>query len=95
MKKVNQRDQLVVVMKYKGFITQDRASENIYSIPRLYKVTEEGPPENYFDISRWAIRGLINESTAEEIKVELPTVVAQTEYLGFMDGNFSRDGWAN
>ena len=87
LKKVNRRDQIVVVMKHDGFITHDGASKEIYSIPRWCKVTEEGPTDNYFDISRGAIQGPRNESAAEGIEVELPAVVTKIEHRGFMDGD--------
>ena len=88
LKKVNRRNQIVVVMKHDGFITHDGASEEIYSIPRWCKVTEEVPTDNYFDITRGAIQGPRNESAAEGIEVELPAVVTKIEHRGFMDGDF-------
>ena len=49
MKKVNRREQLVVVMKHNDFKTHDGVAEEIYCIHRWCKVTEEGPAEYYFD----------------------------------------------
>ena len=48
---------------------------------------EEGPSENYFDISRGAIQEPRNKRASEGIDVELTAVVTQIEHRGFMDGD--------
>lgn len=88
MKKVNRRDQLVVVMKHDSFKTHDGAYEDIYTVPRWCKVTEEGPSEAYFhvgDNGQAILQEASNENTVEDEDVELPAIIAQIEHRGFRD----------
>ena len=88
VKKVNRRDQLVVVMKHDSFKTHDGAYEDIYTVPRWCKVMEEGPSEAYFhvDNGQAILQEALEENTADD-DVELPAIIAQIDHRGFRDGD--------
>ncbi len=90
VKKVHRRDQVVVLLKHDSFKTNDGESEEIYGVPRWYKVTEEGPSDYYFDIGSngQVIQGSTNDDIETgDIELELPSIVTQINHRGFLDGD--------
>lgn len=91
VKKVNRRDQLVIVMKHDNFKTNDGAPEEIYSVSRWCKVQEEGPSEYYFDNEdNGEAAQPSNEIPEKEMEVELPDVSAQINHRGLLEGDISQ-----
>lgn len=86
VKKVNRRDQLVIVMKHDDFKTHDGALEEIYCVSRWCRVTEEGSSDYFFDKEEGG--GTVatrNEIVTAEIQVELPAVVENIHNRGFLN----------
>ena len=80
-RKVNRREQFVVILNHEDFKTSDGEFEEIYTVPRWCKIVEEGPSENYFiDGSEVANSTGINIELNEES--EAPAIVNSINVRG-------------
>ena len=79
-RKVNRREQVVVILHHNDFKTNDGEFEEIYAVPRWCKIVEEGPSENFFidesevDVSN--VNNELNEGT------EAPPIVNSINVRG-------------
>ena len=88
VRKVNRRDQLVIVMKHDDFKMHNGALEEIYCVFRWCKVTEEGSSDYFFDKEEGGRTvATRNETVTAEIQVELPVVVENLHNRGFLNGD--------
>ena len=85
-KKVNRRNQLVMVLKHKDFKTNDGEPEEIYAVTRWCKVEEEGPSDLFFDTDNLDGRSGSFVSESGEA-LEVPAIVEQINTRGFNEGD--------
>ena len=51
-KVVNWKEKAVIIVNHDDFKTADGESEELYALPKWFKIIEEGPSDEYFDQSR-------------------------------------------
>ena len=85
-KKVNRRNQLVMVLKHEDFKTNDGEPEEIYAVTRWCKVKEEGTSNLFFDTDN--VDGRAGSFVSESGEaLEVPAIVEQINTRGFNEGD--------
>ena len=77
-KTVNRKkDRPVIIIQHKSFKSTDGEDEEVYALPRWFKITEEGPSEHLFGASSSTeVANPINNGTVNtEQEVEAPPIV--------------------
>lgn len=80
-KVVNWKEKPVIIVHHEDFKTTDGEPEDIYALPRWFKIIEEGPSDEFFsDSSSMNVANPVNSGNVEE--VEAPTVVHEINRRG-------------
>ena len=81
-KVVNQKEKAVIIVNHDDFKTADGEPEELYALPRWFKIIEEGPSDEYFDQSSSANAANPTNSGNADEEVEAPAVVQEINTRG-------------
>ena len=77
-KVVNQKEKAVIIVNHDDFKTADGEPEEIYAVPRWFKIIEEGPSDEYFDQS--CSTNAANHMNSEPAKIWVHSILFRTNW---------------
>ena len=82
-KVINRKEKPVFIVHHEDFKTTDGEPEDIYALPRWFKIIEEGPSEDFFGVSS-STNGAnpTNSGNAEDEEQESPAIVHEINRRG-------------
>ena len=79
---VNQKEKEVIIVHHDDFKTTDGESEDLYALPRWFKITEEGTSDEFFSESSSTNAVNPTGSGNSDKDVEAPAVVCDIDRSG-------------
>ena len=74
-KVVNRKEKAVIIVNHDDFKTADGEPEELYALPRWFKILEAGPSKDYFDETRSTNAADPTDSGNADEDVEAPAIV--------------------
>ena len=81
---VHRKEKSVIIVHHEDFKTTDGEPEDLYALPRWFKITEEGPSEEFFDDSSSTnVANPTNSGNANQDEdIEAPAIVEDVNKRG-------------